>query len=540
MSESNLEIATEADRGLRLLRSGRIQDAIAVGNDLIRRYRSKPGGWNLLSEINLRSGRLTAAVDCVRTAARLAPEEACYQLQLGRSLAMAGSKAEALSVVDRAAELAPEDAGIQDGIGAVYAACDEQSKAIAFFERAVAAQTDNAHFIYNLAAAQRMVGQLSEAERNCDRVIALKPQEYAAYYIRADLRRWTSDDNHIGEMESLLLSGIRHWRSEMTLRFALAKECDDIGDHEKSFNYVKSACDLQRSHLDYDVQDDVKVIEEIIRAHNKASLSKCTSGHDSQEPIFVLGLPRTGTTLVERIIGSHSQVYAAGELNNFAIKFTRAIADQTEAREPTKGEMVRLSLQLDFRALGSSYIESTRPRTGQKAHFIDKMPQNYLYCGLISRALPNAKIILLDRNPMDSCYAMYKTMFTGAYPFSYELGDLGAYYLAYRRLIDHWNQVLGDRMLIVRYEDLVTDTELTAQRLLEYCDLPWEDACLDFHSNAAPTGTASAVQVRQPVYSSSVDKWRIYASQLRPLTEVFEANGIQTGSIEAHQEQAPN
>jgi hypothetical protein len=270
----------------------------------------------------------------------------------------------------------------------------------------------------------------------------------------------------------------------------------------------------------YDVADDVATVDEIIKTYTPG-ICRAVDGDNNREPIFIVGLPRTGTTLVDRILSSHSTVFAAGELNNFALEMTRLIQRQGSVR--SKSEAIAASLHIDFAQLGKNYIDSTRPQTGHSAHFIDKMPLNYLYCGLIAKALPNAKIIELVRHPLDTCYAIYKQLFTLAYPFSYDLDDLAQYYLAYVRLMQHWHAALPGRILRVRYEDVVDNQEQQTRRLLQYCELDWEDGCLAFEKNRQASTTASAVQVREPIYRSSLGKWRHVQHELQPLIEKLRA-----------------
>lgn len=506
-------------------RKGQFREAIDIANQVIHRYRSDPRGWYLLSDINFRCAQYVNAVECADRAVALKPGVARYQIQLGRCLAMAGHKNRALEVAGAAAALKPVEASFNDAIAAIYSICDDQDRALPFIVKAVEADPANSMFRYNLAAIQRMMGKLDEAEANCDRVIADNPQDYKAYYTRADLRTWTNEHNHVEAMERLLLEGVAEWRSEMVLRFALAKECEDIGDYERSFRYTHSACDLQRRHMSYEVEEDLEIMSAIREGHAKHALSDA-QGCQNREPIFVMGLPRTGTSLAERILSSHTQVYSAGELNNFATQMVTMVHAAAGGASLTKQEMVAKSLQLDFAALGDAYLESTRPRTGATAHFIDKQPQNYLYAGLIHCALPEARMIVLDRNPMDACYAIYKTMFTAAYPFSYDLTDLGKYYVAYRQLLAHWADLIGEDLMILRYEELVSGPEASSRGLVAFCSLPWEEACLEFHKSETAASTASAVQVRRPVYTSSVGKWRHYESQLAPLAEFLESHGV--------------
>ena len=274
--------------------------------------------------------------------------------------------------------------------------------------------------------------------------------------------------------------------------------------------------------MQYDVDSDIRTMELISRHYNGTTFDSQITGHDNGAAIFILGMPRTGTTLVERIIGSHPDVYAAGELNNFAIELTRLAGEPGISKE----DLVARTTTIDFAALGRNYIDSTRPGSGTTARFIDKMPLNFLYAGLIHLALPRARIINLERHPLDTCYAIYKTLFQDAYPFSYTLPELGRYYLAYHRLMQHWHRVMPGVIHTVRYEQLVQDTQTESRALLACCGLPWQDRCLRFYDSPLSSTTASASQVRLPVYASSVGRWREYREQLKPLIDILQQGGI--------------
>jgi hypothetical protein len=305
---------------------------------------------------------------------------------------------------------------------------------------------------------------------------------------------------------------------------ALAKEQEDLGHYAASFSNLRRGAERRRRLMRYDVKGDLQTMSRIAEVYSTETFSEPASGCDNREPIFILGMPRTGTTLAERILASHSNVESAGELNNFAIELTR-LARQNRAGGD-KLALVEASAGIDFAALGEAYIRSTWPLTGRSERFIDKMPLNFLYAGLIHRALPRAKIIHLQRHPMDTCYAIYKTLFQDAYPFSYSLEELGQYYLAYRNLMRHWDSVMPGVIFHLAYEDLVAETESTCQHLLEYCGLPWEEQCLRFYEQRQASTTASASQVREPVYNSSVGRWHCYREQLQPLVELLERNGV--------------
>ena len=512
-----------------LWRQGRLKDAVELCNEYIKRYRRDPRGWYLLSEINFHRGAFADATECAARAARLRPDVPDYWALLGQCHLASGNKSDAIASADKAAGLEPTTPIILDNLGSIYTFADEQMRALPLFEKAVSADPDNSLFLYNLAACQRMTGRLDEAENNLDKVIKINPEDCKAHYTRSDIRHWTPESNHVAEMEQLLLDGLDNWQDEMLLRYALGKEKEDIEDYDGAFTYINSACALKRRHMQYDVNADIEVMEKIISTHTLDTLQKLQRGYESDEPVFVLGLPRSGTTLVERIIGSHSDVHSAGELSEFAAQLINAITGQNGRQRLSKTEMVDASLRIDMKSLGRSYIETTRPRTGHTLRFIDKMPLNYLYCGLIRAALPNARIISLRRNALDSCFSMYKTMFTAPYPFAYDLKDLGKYYVVWHRLMDHWKKTLGDHLLEIQYEELVTHQEAVSHNIMEFCGLDWQEACPQFHKSTTPSSTASAVQVRQPIYQSSIGRWKKYEKYLQPLIQILQNEGIDLG-----------
>lgn len=509
------------DAAWSLLTAGQLDQAAAAAQSLIAANAHDHRAWHLLSLIHAKRGRLSDALNCIGQAVTLDPKDAGHRLQQGQYLIANGERRAALDVAVSLSGTALPRADWNDALGTLFTLCDEPLRALAFLQLAVTQAPDDSRYRYNLAAAQRMTGDLTEAESTLNSVIAKQPSNAYAYYTRADLRAQSRESNHVGEMIAALERHVRHAGDRILLCYAIAKELDDIGDYRLAFHYFQRGADAQRRSFTYEVRDDTSVIDRIIERHTAESLS-AGRGFDSEECIFVIGLPRTGTTLVEQVLSSHSEVFGAGELQAFPLTVINA-ARELEARPIGKWELVERSLEMDPERLGRSYLEATRPQTGRTRRFVDKQPSNYLYAGLIGRALPRARFIVVARDPLDSCFAMYRTLFTGAYPFSYTLPELAVYYAAWHRLVRHWRAVLRERLLLVRYEDLVRRFEPTAREMITHCGLDWEERISSFHTHKRAVTTASATQVRRPVYASSIGKWRNYEPYLAPLIEALRA-----------------
>jgi len=508
--------------GFAVLASGNHEQAAQVGLQLVTLYPEEPGVWHFSGVTELSRSNIEQATTLLERALSLDPNNVAYHLDHARCCLAAGSRNDALRSLDRAARLGIESTKLLNEIGVLYGLCEYQEKAAPFLERAVQADP-RPEYLYNLGAAQRMLGEIAGAEDSFSRVIAVNPFNCRTHFLRSNLRKYTPDDNHIEEIEGLLNEGKVNWRGEVLLHYAVGKEHEDIGNYKASFNHIQAAAQTKKRNTQYTVDKDLKVINRIIEKLDKKSEHV---GAPSDEPIFIMGLPRSGTTLVERIVGSHSDVVALGELSAFGLELQHAIRKKTN-KQLNQLDLIDRSLEVDFRRLGEVYLSRARLRNMKQRKFIDKMPMNYLYCGLIHAAIPNSRMIVLRRHPMASCYAMFKMNFEGAYPFSYDLEDLGRYYVAFHQLIEHWKKVLGDEIYEIHYEDLIADQERQTRRLIDFCGLDWEDACLDFHKNSAASSTASALQVRQPIYSSSVDLWRNFEDQLQPLADILRQGGIE-------------
>lgn len=455
--------------------------------------------WLLLTETALLRERADAAIKCAERAVALQPDDALAHILHAKCLLVSGAAAAARRAAERAALVVGTRPEALDALGALFGLLGQHARARQFCQRAVAARPEVPQYLFNLAAAERTLGRLSAAESACDAAIAQNPRFCLAHYLRADLRAQTRERNHVAQLESLLAAGGLATADEVALRFALGKELEDLGEAARAFDQVAAGCTLHRRSVTYDAAAEIAALDRIIAMQDGNWLAGAARGDRCAEPVFVAGLPRSGTTLIERILASHSGMSSIGESGAFAAELRHGRHD-----------------------LGPRYLAAAAAwnTAAPGPRLIDKTLQNYVYVGLIHAALPRARIILVRRDPLDTCWALYKAHFHGKFSFSYDQRELADYYLAFRRLARHWRTTLpADVLLEVQYEELVADPGAQSRRLLEFLGLAWEDAVLRFHENATPSATASAVQVRHPVHQASVGKWRSHATRLTLLRE---------------------
>ncbi len=510
----------------KLFESKNINQAVTSCKQLNRQFPKYASGWHTASQLAIKLNKPGAALSAIERALAVEPENKSWLLQKALCLSRLGRFETLRPLVD---QLLPRNFATAyhcSTMALLLTQLGRRGEAVRLYEKAAAIRPDEAKHYYNIACLQRSLGDAEGAEENFTKTVGLDPSDYESYKIRSELRKQTPTRNHVEELERLLANGIADERGKAHICYALAKELEDLEDWDRSFHYLKTGADIRRNLMQYDVQRDLYTMATIRQTYGPDLFDGSTEGNSNSEAIFILGMPRTGTTLVERILSSHTDVFAAGELNNFAVQMTHLVRQKAGDKTVSRDELVEISAGIDFEKLGEAYVNSTRPFTGHTPRFIDKLPLNYLYVGLIHLALPNAKIVNLQRHPLDTCYAIYKQLFLDAYPFSYDLAELGRYYVAYHELMEHWNAVLPGVIYTIHYEKLVADLEAEAQRLVEFCGLDWQPQCLKFHENPEASTTASTVQVRQPVYQSSVGKWRNYREQLAPLIDVLESAGI--------------
>jgi tetratricopeptide (TPR) repeat protein len=373
------------------------------------------------------------------------------------------------------------------------------------------------------ATEQRAVGRLDEAEAVLRKVLKSQPGNPQANWILSNVRKATNRD-HVEVLERLVQQENRNPRALAFLNYGLGKELEDLEDWENAFEAFARGAKARRTTIEFDEESEIEMYEAFGDTFTSDWMSEGASGHDDPSPIFVVGQPRTGTTLVERIITSHSQVHSAGELKQFGTCIRR----MSDYREPKRysARLAGLAATIDSEKLGKAYMARTKQMRGTLPRFVDKLPPNYLYLPLILKALPKAKIVHLTRNSMDACFASFKQLFADAYPHSYDQVEMACHHARYYHLMALWRQRFGERFFDISYEETARDLQPNARALIDFLELPWEDACLEFHKQDAAVTTASAVQVRQPAHTRSIGRWRRYENQLSVMRKTLQEQGV--------------
>lgn len=404
-------------------------------------------------------------------------------------------------------------AHVQQGLGV-------HDEALALMERARATGLHNPDFLYFHALQLQFHGRLAEAEAGLESCLSAGPTFGRASLTLARLRRQTPQRNHIQELRQRMQAAPGNSEDQAAFEFALYKELDDLGEHDQAWQALQRGNAIMHGRLGYDAAAEQAVFE-ALHARFEHPLEEAPGEEDGGPmPIFIVGMPRSGTTLLERMVGNHSQVMPAGELADLPRQL-RWTAD-THGHALLDLPLLQATGQLDFGLLGRRYLEQTRWRAQGRRYYIDKLPPNFMLVGCIRRALPRARVLHMLREPMDVCFSNYRALFGDSYSYSYDLDALAHHHGQYQRLMAHWRRVAPGFVLDIAYDDLVRDTEASARRVLDFCGLDFEARCLDTASNTAPVATLSSAQVRAPIHSGGRGEWQRYAAQLQRLREALQ------------------
>lgn len=492
--------------------------------EILRHNVRYPEGHFLAGLAERAAGRTTEAAQAFECALRLDATRYDAAIELASQLRQLGRHGDALQLLKAHESRLNNSPMYLDLAGTIYSRLGLHEHAAPLYERANQLQPGVDLFEANLAACRVYLGQTDKAIQAYERLLARFPTHQRNHYQLSRLRT-AKDEKHVDQMKEVLRSTGLTPDKNIFLYYAIGKELEDLEKWDEAFHYYSRAGDAVTGVANYDVGTDLELIDQIIRTCSAAWLSdepaRVPADRCAATPIFIVGLPRTGTTLAERIVSSHSQVESAGE--TFFLPTTLLRLSGIESQGQMTAAVIEAAGRRRAKAIGGDYLRAVAYRLEGKPLFIDKFPENFLYLGFIAKALPEAKIVHLRRNPMDTCFAMYKQSF---FRYAYSLDDLGRYYVAYDRLRKHWQEVLGERIVELRYEALVIDQEQETRHLLDRLGLDFDPACLEFDRNVTAVATASAVQVREKMHTGSVDKWKRFAGHLQPLRERLESAGI--------------
>lgn len=505
------------------------QDWVTVqrcAQGILAQDRGHPEGYFLSGLVAKAAQNPRQAMDAFEEVLRIDARRYDAAIELATLVSMARRNGEAAELIGKYEDQLSNSPKYLDMAATTYTKIGLPERAWPLYQKAVELQPEIPLFKGNLAACAVYVGEMETAQATYKELLRAIPNHQRNHYHLSRIQR-ASDTTHIDEMLHVLDTTKLPPDRNVFLYYALGKEYEDLGLWDEAFDYYKKGGDAAYAAADYDVSSDISIIDKVIDVCDRGWIEQgAADGETSHQPLFIVGLPRTGTTLTERIVASHSRVTSIGE-TEFIQMMIRKVSGVPTVEKMTPA-VIEAAAGKPPGVIRDGYLDTVDYRLGDEPIFIDKLPFNILYLGFIARAWPGKPIVLLKRNPMDSCFSMYKQVFTWAYKFSYKLETLGAYYIAYERLCRHWRDVLGDQLVEVQYEDLVADQEAETRRLLDGLGLDFEDACLRFEEHTAPSTTASSVQVREKVYSDSVQRWRRFERHLEPLRRQLEAAGIAT------------
>ena len=503
-----------------LHREGRFEEAEGIYRAILQRDPRNLEALRLLALVAMHFEHYGQAVQLLKRAVDIGPDYLAAWIDLSRAQLEKLDLAAALASIERAAALAPRSANVQVHLANVLARSGRHEDAAAGYRRAAELNPGSPFPWLGLGNTLKTIGRQAEAIDAYRRATVLRPDHSEAWWSLSNLKTFRFEDREVEAMQAQLASASLSQEARAQFSFAIAKALEDRGEYPRAFELYAQGNRTRRALEQYDPVQTEMINERIRSVFDAAFLGRhAGSGDPDPAPIFVVGLPRSGSTLIEQVLGSHSMVDATHELpeaGRLIQLINRGRTDRVaypEAARDIDGD--------GWAALGRAYLDETRKYRRGAPRFVDKMPNNFASIGLLALALPNARFVDARRHPLDTCLSCYRQLFARGQPFTYDLVELGEYYLEYEKMMAHWHAVLPGRVLDVQYEDVVADLEGQARRLLAHCGMPWEDTCLRYWETGRAIRTASSEQVRLPIYDSSVSRWRHYERELAPLVEIL-------------------
>ena len=502
--------------GVLLSPAGHHAQAVELISRAIEMAPDRPAYYSNLGNVLKRMGRLEEAVASYHKALAIKPDFADAHFNLGALLQELGRLDDALASYRRTLAIEPDYTDAHNNLGNLLKRMGRLEEAVASYHKALAFKPDYAAAHNNLGTALQELGRPDDALASYRRALAIEPDYADAHMNMAQIKKHSEYDNDIQAMEEKYASPDVSDKQKTYLAFGLGKAFEDLRQYEKAFDFFLVGNTLKQQTQSYSFEAQDIFFEKQKEVFDGSLFDKYQgAGCEDDSPIFILGMPRSGSTLVEQILASHSQVFGAGEVVTLPQIFNRfpGVAPAEGIRELDGAE---------FERMGIEYIDAIKKHSRKDGSITDKMLSNFRYIGLIKLILPNARIIHCCRNPLDNCLSIFKTHFTDSgLECAYDLIELGRYYNLYRDLMKHWHNVLPDFIYNIQYEEMVADQAEQTKLLLRHCGLEWEDACLEFYKTDRPVATASVEQVRRPIYKDSIQSWKRYEKQLAPLLEIL-------------------
>jgi tetratricopeptide (TPR) repeat protein len=468
--------------------NNRDADALRVLSDALRVDENNPTTLTITARVQIRRGNYQAAEEAARRALKANPKHAEALVALGQLFHETDRYDEAVKMLEQAIEIAPNSPEARNFYG----------------------------------VALKSVGRLEEGKEQILKALELNSNNYGAYANLNDLVDFKDEPELVEKMEAIFEASKNDEDPRlMALHFGFAKALEDVGQHPRALEHYMKGAKMKRALLNYTEQDTFKFFSDIKQIFNEEVFkNRPFRGLPNNKMIFIIGMPRSGSTLCEQILSSHPDVYGAGEVKHLA----RAMG-QIRDRFPSMSRFPQMFNEMEpfhFETIGKSYMKQILVGAGDAKRITDKLLTNYFFVGLLNLIFPNAKFVHTMRNPVDTCLSAYTKLFKDDMPHSYEFGELGRYYLQYKSIMEHWHKVIPEGTIMdVEYENAVADTEGYARRLIDFVGLDWDPACVEFHKSKRPVKTASVAQVRKPVYSGSVERWRKYGPGLQPLLDAL-------------------
>jgi tetratricopeptide (TPR) repeat protein len=465
-------------------------------------------------------GRLVEAGALCQCILRLLPEHADTLHLLGLIYHQSGQHLRAIDLLSNAIRLNPQNAQFFNNYGEIHRALGHVNEAKIQYEKALALEPDFGIAHNNLANVLSATANYDEAVVHYKRAIALIPAYAEAYRNLTLITAPAPEDNKTKAMQNLLGNPAVSDSDAMHLHFALGRIYENAKAYDTAFEHYHKGNQLKRKSFNFDVSTRTTYIDSLINTYTPDYFQRVAGyGNNSERPVFIVGMPRSGTTLVEQIISSHPQIFGAGELI-YLQNIEQTMTQQLGTSEPYPVCMQAFTPDL-AQQLAGQYLEHLQAYSTTARHVTDKMPGNYQRIGLIKTLFPNARIIHCRRNPMDTCVSIYCNYFRGTHNYAYDLRELGLFYREYERLMTHWRNLFGEDIHEIQYEELTRQQEKLSRGLIAYLGLDWDDRCLEFYNNKRPVQTASNLQVTQPMYTTSIDKWKRYEKHLGPLQDAL-------------------